>query len=111
MNCCIKIYLFLNSIILILLGSFLLAVYFDNSLLIPPLPTLQKTWFGKTKEHPNVNDDAKEEIKSYKVDIDNKTLRDLQSRLKLDLNRVQGSSFPEPIVNSFEYGFNKDYLS
>ena len=111
MNCCIKIYLFLNSIILILLGSFLLAVYFDNSLLIPPLPTLQKTWFGKTKEHPNGNDYAKEEIKSYKVDIDNKTLRDLQSRLKLDLKRVQDPSFPEPIVNSFEYGFNKDYLS
>ena len=109
MNFCIKLYLFLTSATL-LFGSFLLLmVYFDNSFLVPPLPKLEKKCFGDQKTC--VNSKKPNFIRPYRINVDDNVIQDLKLRLKSDLNRARSLEFPKPIVESFEYGMNVEFIT
>ena len=110
MSFLLKIYFLITAVSSALLWVLLLAVYFDNEVFIPPLPRLQETWFGKPEEALSFKAEFKPLITPYKVQIEDDILRDLKLRLKSDLRRVRSPDFPKPLLDTFEYGFNTNYL-
>jgi len=67
---------------------------------VPPVPELKSTWWGAGQ--PRKLDES---IRSFKVNISDDILHDLQIRLDLH------SHLTSPLENvNFEYGFNTNYL-
>ena len=78
MNLCIKIYVFITSVIFSSLALCLLMVYFDSSFLIPPLTPLEKKCFGDRKACLDSNKGKSNSIRPYRIDVGHDVIDDLK---------------------------------
>ena len=111
MNFCIKIYVFITSVIFSSLALCLLMVYFDSSFLIPSLIPLERKCFGDHKACLDSNKGKSNSMKPYHINVSHDVIDDLKQRLQLDLNRAKSFEFPKSIIDSFEYGTNVEFLT
>ena len=111
MNFCIKIYVFITSVIFSSLALCLLMVYFDSSFLIPSLISLERKCFGDHKACLDSNKGKSNSMKPYHINVSHDVIDDLKQRLQLDLNRAKSFEFPKSIIDSFEYGTNVEFLT
>lgn len=106
LNFCVKICIYLNIAAISTFVFFIWAVYSDLYPSPPPLPSLETKWFGDPLAPHGTNNT----ITPFTVNVSDAILVDLKERLGSDLNRLRNSHSFDPIVESFEYGFNMDYL-
>ena len=113
MNLFLKIYCSITITIFVIAGLLLIAIYNDMYPVInpPPLPNLPPIWFGDPKLEKDAGA-ADISVKPFKIAIDGTILIDVKQRLRNDLKRLDPSlsDYPEPIVTTFEYGFNVNFL-
>jgi juvenile hormone epoxide hydrolase len=83
------------------------VVFFYVVLKDEPVPKLPDYFFG-----PKSKEGAKEDtsIRPFKINIDEKVLTDLKTRLKLETS-AEGNRLTPPLEGiGFQYGFNTDFL-
>ena len=95
----------LFAFLLVSVVALFVSVWFD---LLPPTPltpSIEKKWFGNGKPS-----DPKTTIKPFKINVTEKDLKDLMTRIQNDLTRLTSVGV-RPVDNSgFTNGFNLDYL-
>lgn len=82
------------------------AILTDNFPPKPPMPVVEQKWFG-----PGQSRAEDKSIKTFSINVPDKILTDLKTRIKLDTARLK-TSHPSPLEDTaFTYGFNSNYLT
>ncbi len=99
----------LKAIVLLftIIGS---AIFFAvlNDLLParPPFPKVEKLYFGPGQKPTSES----KEIRPFKINFGDKDVKDLKTRIELDVQRLKAAGIKPLEGSGFTNGFNLDYL-